>query len=262
MKLISFFYTLIIFFSFKSIISENCKMKNYKFFLLPLYDESIKMYSGLKKFNYMLILKTEPKGTDKYHLVLNVTFPVNVVIDLSDEILYNFISLEKFCLLDLTKEKGRYVNIYGTISDINTNNAILDKIWIKVENVLLFKNLEYDRKLVYYLLTNYNENDKPSKRYFLMNKMYADMVQNFQIVSAAINKQRDDINTNYVCKNGELKAENELSIGDEISFIDLSDKLRDDNYYTVFVKNNRYLISRVDNFICLKYSLLNYDESC
>ena len=95
-----------------------------------------------------------------------------------------------------------------------------------------------------------------------MNKMYADMDQNFQIVSAAINKQRDDINTNYVCKNDELKAENELSIGDEISFIDLSDKLRDDNYYTVFVKNNRYLISRVDNFICLKYSLLNYDESC
>ena len=260
MKYIFNFSFLIVIISIKSIISESCQMEVHKFFLLPLTGNSY-YQPGLKKFDYMLILKTEPKGNDKYHLVLNVTFPVNINVDLSTEILYSFISLEKFCLLDLTKNKGRFVNIFGTISDFVTNNKILERIWIKVENILLFKNVENDRKLSFYLLTNYNENDEPYKRYFLMNKMYNGIDQNFQIVSTFISKERD--NSNYICEtNDDLKDENILSIGDEISILDLNDKLRDDFTYDAFANNNRYKLTQVHNFICLKYQLQNYDELC
>lgn len=262
MKLISPFFILIIFLSIKSIHNENCEMQTHKFFLLPIVEEKKPNYLGLKKFDYMLILKTEPKGNDCYHLVLNVTFPVNVVIDLSDEILYNFISLEKFCLLDLTKQKGRYVNIFGTISDYSTNNKILENVWIKVENVLLFKNIENDKKSSFYLLTNYNEYDKKSKRYFLMNKMYNNINQNFQIASVSISKERDNIKDNYECKSNELSQENELSIGDEISILNYNERLREDFTYDAYIKNTKYLLTQVDNFICIKYRLQSYDEQC
>ena len=260
MKFNTTFFILIIFLLFNSINTENCEMITHKFFLLPLTSDSPNQ-PGLKKYDYMLILKTEPKGIDKYHLVLNVTFPVNINVDLSTEIIYSFISLEKFCLLDLTKEKGRFVNIFGTLSDSVTNNKILERVWIKVENVLLFKNVENDRKLSFYLLTNYYENDKKSKRIFLMNKMYNGVNQNFQIVSSIISKENE--NSDFECKNNEnLKDELILSIGDEIVIMNLNDILRDDFKYDAFIKNQRYILSQVDNFICLKYQLQNYEELC
>lgn len=259
MKYISNYFFLIIFLSLKSINGENCQMEIHKFFLLPLAKDSIpNAQAGLKRYDYMLILKTEPRGNDKYHLVLNVTFPININIDLSSEILYSFISIEKFCLLDLTKEKGRFINIFGTISDSVTDNKILERIWIKVENVLLFKIVENDRKLNFYLLTNYNKEDKDGKRYFLMNKMYNGIDQNFQIVSTRIRREKEF--PNYECKtDDDLKDENDLSIGDEISILEINDKLRDGFSYTAFAKNNKYSLSQVDNFICIKYQLQKYD---
>ena len=260
MKFYKFFFILIIFLLLNSINTENCEMITHKFFLLPLTSDSPNQ-PGLKKYDYMLILKTEPKGNDKYHLVLNVTFPVNINVDLSTEIIYTFISLEKFCLLDLIKEKGRFVNIFGNLSDSERKNNILERIWIKVENVILFKNVENDRKQSFYLLTNYYEGDKKNKRYFLMNKMFNGVRQNFQIVSTLIYKENE--NSNYECKNNEdLKDELILSIGDEITIHNLNDILRDDFTYNAFVNNNRYILSQVDNFICLKYQLQNYDEFC
>ena len=259
MKLISIISILIIFLSLKSTISENCQMQIHKFFLLPLKKEYETKEFGLEKYNYMLILKTEPKGNDHYHLVLNVTFPINVNIDLSNEIIYSFISLEKFCLLDLTKEKGRYVNIFGTISDSVTKNKILERIYIKIEKVLLFKNVEDDRQTTFYLLTDFNVDDKPEKRYFLMNKMFNGINQNFQISSCFINEEKE--NLNYECKNN-ADSKNILPFGEEISIINLDNKLRDDFTYNAYANNNRYLISLVDNFICIKYQLHNYDELC
>ena len=260
MRLFTIIFSLIIIFPI-SINTQNCEMDFHNFFLIAR-NKNDNTLTGLRKYDYLLILKTEPRGKDKYHLVLNATFPINVNIELSDEILYSFVSLEKFCLLDLTREKGKYVNIFGTISEQMTKNKLLENIWIKVENVLLFRNIENDRNLNFYLLTNFDESNNSYKRYFLMNKMYNDYNQNFQIVSTLIKKDKNqESEKNFVCKS-DLGEEYDLSIGDEISIINLNDKLRDNFKYNAFSKNRRYILSEIQNFICIRYSYNNYDELC
>lgn len=255
------FFILIICLSIK-ISQENCEMEKHKFFLLPLKSEGNDRREGLEKYDYMLILKTTPLGNDKYHLILRVTFPVNLFIDLSDEILYSFDSVEKFCLLDLTKQKGRYVNILGTIYDHLTKNIILEKIWIKVESILLFEEVGTDSRINYYILTNYKESDNELKKYFLMKKMYRGIHQNFQIVSTYMKreKQQQKANANFYCENS--GEENDLSIGDEISILEFEDKLRENLKYNAFAKDKQFVLSNVHNFICIKYELQNYEELC
>ena len=263
MTFISKFLILIICLSIK-ISKENCEMEKHKFFLLPLKSEGNDRKEGLEKYDYMLILKTTPLENDKYHLILNVTFPVNLFIDLSDEILYGFDSVEKYCLLDLAKQKGRYVNILGTIYDHLTKNIILEKIWIKVENILLFGEVGtgVDSRINHYILTNFKESDNESKKYFLMKKMYGGIHQNFQIVSTQMKreKQQQKANSNYFCENS--GEENDLSIGDEISILEFDDKLRDNLKYNAFAKDKQFVLTNVHNFICVKYELQNYEELC
>ena len=130
------------------------------------------------------------------------------------------------------------------MSDSVTNNKILERVWIKVENVLLFKTVENDRKLSFYLLTNYYENDKKSKRIFLMNKMYNGVNQNFQIVSSIISKENE--NSDFECKNNEnLKDELILSIGDEIVIMNLNDILRDDFKYDALLSCSLSIVGKV-----------------
>jgi hypothetical protein len=235
-------------------------MEKHKFFLLPLKSEGNDRKEGLEKYDYMLILKTTPLENDKYHLILNVTFPVNLFIDLSDEILYSFDSVEKFCLLDLAKQKGRYVNILGTIYDHLTKNIILEKIWIKVENILLFGEVGtgVDSRINYYILTNFKESDNESKKYFLMKKMYSGIHQNFQIVSASMKRESQQKNAkdNFYCENNLKEKENDLNIGDEISIIGFDDKLRETSRYDAFTKDKKFILSDVHNFICIKYELM------
>ena len=92
-----------------------------------------------------------------------------------------------------------------------------------------------------------------------MNKMFNGINQNFQISSCFINEEKE--NLNYECKNN-ADSKNILPFGEEISIINLDNKLRDDFTYNAYANNNRYLISLVDNFICIKYQLHNYDELC
>ena len=262
MNFIFIFFSLILLFS-KPIKTEKCEMTYHNFFLLPTKNEDRSNMKGLIKYDYLLILKTEPLGNDKYHLILNVSFPVNVNIDLSDEILYSFVSLEKFCLRDVTKEKGRYVNILGTISDHLTKNKILENIWIKIDKVLMFNELDNERKLNYYLLTNYKDTDKENKKYFLMKKMYNGNNQIFQIVRTLIRKEKEKqiTNDNFECKN-ELKENIELNFGDEISILATDYKLRENFDYNAYAKDNKYILKEINNFICLNYKFDNYEDSC
>ena len=247
----------------KPIKTDKCEMIYHNFFLLPINNIDRSYMQGLIKNDYLLILKTEPLGIDRYHLILNVSFPVNVNIDLSVEILYNFESLEKFCLRDVTKKKGRYVNILGTISEHATKNKILENIWIKIDKVLMFNELDNERKLNYYLLTNYKETDKEYKKYFLMKKMYKGNDQIFQIVNTLIikEKEKQSTNDNFECKN-ELKEEMGLNFGDEISILGTEFKLRENFIYNAYAKDNKYKLSEIQNFICLNYKFDNYEESC
>ena len=89
MKIFSILLLLIILIHLSYSYNE-CEILIHNFFLLPtekVVKPVNKTLSGLSKYDYILILKTEPKGKDKYILVLNVTFPININIELSDEII-------------------------------------------------------------------------------------------------------------------------------------------------------------------------------
>ena len=251
---------------FKSIYNDNCEMKTHHFYLLPIekdyYNKTIQL-RGLEKYDYILILKSEPRNVDKYHIVLNVSFPINVNIELSNEIIYDFISIEKFCINDFEVE-GRYINILGTLYEYSTQNKILEKIWIKVEKILLYKEIDSNKNKIFYLLTNYSQYDKINKEYILMKKMTNEITQNFQIASVSFTKKDIQFSNNYVCE-AEENYKNELSIGDELTiFMKLDeDKLRDNFDYAIYDKNQKkYEIGNVKNLLCITYNNNKYDKKC
>ena len=247
------------------IYSKNCDMKIHNFFLLPLekYNNTGNLV-GLKKYDYMLILKPEPLSeNENLHLVLNISFPININIDLSNEIIYSFSSLEKFCIEDvLKKDKGKYENLVGTLSEYSTENLILERIWIKVENMLFIEEISEKRpeKNIFYLLTNYTGLIADiNKNYILMKKMTKSIQsQYFQIVSVNIKKEGQKLN-NYFCENNP-NAVYELSIGNELSTLINDEKLRENNHYNVFSGGKNYILSNVHNFVCLIYSGNKYEE--
>lgn len=262
----SFLNLLLLIITIKSIYNDNCVMKTHNFYLLPIekdyYNNTIQLI-GLEKYDYILILKSEPRNVDKYHIVLNVSFPININIELSNEIIYDFISIEKFCINDFETE-GRYINILGTLYEYSTKNKILEKIWIKVEKILLYKEIESSKNKIFYLLTDYNQNDKVNKEYILMKKMSNEMTQNFQIVSASFLKDNIQLENNYVCE-AEQNIKNELSIGDELTiFMKLDkDQLRDNFDYTIYDKNQKkYQIGNVKNLLCITYNTNQYNDKC
>lgn len=262
-SLLQFF--LLLTYLIRFIFNKNCDMKIHNFFLLPLEKYNIsENLIGLKKYDYMLILKPQPSSeSENLHLVLNISFPININIDLSNEIIYSFVSLEKFCLEDiLKKDKGKYENLVGTLSEYNTENLILERIWIKVENILFNEEISEKRqeKNMFYLLTNYTGiNTDINKKCILMKKMTKTILpQFFQIVSANILKERPKLN-NYFCENSP-NVENELSIGDELLTLSNDEKLRENNSCNVFSREKNYILSNVHNFICLIYSENKYSE--
>ena len=255
-------YILLIFL-FKNVYNRNCEMKTHNFFLLPInktnYNESLDL-KGLEKFDYMLILKTEPRNDDNYHVVLNVTFPINVNIDLSSEIIYKFVSREKFCISDLRARK--YINIYGELSEYDTENKIFQHIWVKIESIMLDKEVEFIKNQNYYLLKNFSLNDNKNEKYILMKKISHEEKQTFQIIYASITPDNSVMDQNYLCE-VDSELENELSIGDEITTWIGVDRIRDSNVYDVVDKNKKkYILANVQNLVCIYYSLDNYDNKC
>ena len=257
-------YILLLIFLFKPIYNGNCKMKTHDFFLLPINkennEESSKL-TGLAKFDYMLILKTEPRNDDNYHLVLNVTFPININIDISGEIIYEFESLEKFCISDIRARK--YINIFGDLSEYETENTILQRIWIKIESILMDKEVEKIRNQNFYLLTNYSLTDNKDKKYILMKKISYEPQQTFQILYVSIHQQNLLMdNNNYVCEDYS-GPRNELSIGDELTTLIRVDRIRESSDYNVFDQSRKkYLLSNVQNLVCIYYTLTQFDEKC
>lgn len=261
-------YFLLLIFLFKPIYNENCKMRYHQFFLLPLEkektDESLNL-KGLEKFNYILILKTEPRNDDddNYHLVLNVTFPININIDLSEEIMYNFTSLEKFCLSDLRSRK--YINIVGKLSEYETENTILNRIWIKSEDIILDQEVNKNKNQNFYVLNIVKKIDNEGKsfqKFLLMKKISADTkIQYFQIIYSSITKKNTDEN-NYLCE-VDPNDVNELSIGDELTILAGEERLRDNSSCEVYDANKKkYHLLNVQNLVCLTYKINEPDQKC
>jgi hypothetical protein len=268
MRILSLFQSLLIIFLLKPIYNNsNCEMQTHNFYLIPLEkkDNDTSNFEGLKKYDYMLILKTDPRNIDCYHMVFNVTFPINVNIDLSNKIIYDFISLKRFCINDLVQEdKGRYVNILGNLLEYDTKKQILGMIWIKIEKVLLYKEIEGNNKnMIYYLLKKVSEYDKENNEYILMRKMSKDINQNFQIIIANITKDKDSSSyNNYVCASDPIDK-NDIQIGNEFTTYEADDyKLRENFFYNFFYQNIKYGFTVRKNLVCISYFMGKYEGTC
>jgi len=249
--------------------SENCLMKRHNFYLIALpKEEPSEKLSGLYKYDYNLILETDPLNQDdNYHMMFSVSFPINVNIELSPEIIYKFESKRRFCIRDLIREKnGRQNNINGKLSEYNSEIQILQNIWIKIEKVLLFKEMElYERKNKFFLLTNLNEKDINQKKYIFMKKM-SKSVENqfFQIIRVNLNNKLEGED----CKNEENQSV--LKIGTEFTVQEINSgddsMLREGITYETFASDEAevksYRFENIENLVCLNYIDQKYEYKC
>ena len=249
---------------------ENCLMKKHNFYLIALSKEGqSENLSGLNKYDYNLILETDPLSeNDNYHMMFSVSFPININIELSQEIIYKFESKRRFCIRDLIREKnGRLNNINGKLSEYNSEIQILQNIWIKIEKVLLFKEMElYERKNKFFLLTNLNENEISKKKYIFMKKM-SKTVENqfFQIIRVNINNKLEGQD----CKNEENQIV--LKIGTEFTVQEINSgddsMLREGKTYETFASSDEtevksYRFENIENLVCLNYIDKKYEYKC
>ena len=249
---------------FLSCSCENCLITNHNFYLIPLIKKNIvENLKGLHKNDYYLILKTEPLSkSDNYFIMFEITFPINVNIELSTEIIYKFESIKKFCLLDLNKTSvGRQSNIQGRLSEYNTEIQILESIWIKIEKVLLIEKVGFELFNKYILLTEFKESDE-NKKYILMKKMSNSInKQFFQIIRVIINKKSANIDC--------LNDENNLPIGTEFTIKEVNkgddSMLREGFNYLAYIGDDdtdNYIFNNVENLICLFYEMLTFGNKC
>ena len=265
---IKYMIFILLFFNY-SCDSENCLMKRHNFYLIALpKEEHSEKLSGLYKYDYNLILETDPLSeNDNYHMMFSVSFPINVNIELSPEIIYKFESKRRFCIRDLIREKnGRQNNINGKLSEYNSEIQILQNIWIKIEKVLLFKEMElYERKNKFFLLTNLNEKDINQKKYIFMKKM-SKSVENqfFQIIRVNLNNKLEGED----CKNEENQSV--LKIGTEFTVQEINSgddsMLREGITYETFASDEAevksYRFENIENLVCLNYIDQKYEYKC
>ena len=261
--------TYLLFFLFLSYSCQNCLIKAHNFYLIPIVKEGENADNsyGLHKYIYNLILETDPLSqNDNFIMMFLITFPINVNIELSPEIIYKFESTNKFCLNDLVKEsKGRQTNIQGKLSEYNSEIQILEKIWIKIEKVLLLKTITpQESKNNYFLLTELYEKEK-DKKYLLMKKMSnSKEKQFFQIIRINI-----DI-IPRLSKKDCLNEEIHLSIGTEFTIQKINQgddsMLREGINYEAYsledTEFNIYSFKNIENLICLIYENNNYTNKC
>ena len=248
---------------------QKCLMKRHNFYLIALTKgENSEKLSGLNKYDYNLILETDPLSqNDNYHMMLSVSFPINVNIELSSEIIYKFESKRRFCIKDLIKEKdGRQNNIDGKLSEYNSEIQILQHIWIKIEKVLLFKEMElFERKNKFFLLTDLNDKEINKKKYFFMKKM-SKSVENqfFQIIRVNLNNKLEGED----CKNEENQSV--LKIGTEFTVNEINSgddsMLREGKTYETFASDETevksYRFENIENLVCLNYIEQKYEYKC
>ena len=258
-------YIIFHFFIF-SISCQNCLMKEHNFYLIPLIKgNKIDNLYGLHKYDYYLILKTDPlneNNNDNYHMVFLISFPININIELSTEIIYKFESTRKFCIKDLIKSSaGKQSNIQGKISEYNSGFQILEAIWIKVEKILLYKEvLSYERQTKFFLLTEFYEKEKNKKKYLLMKKMSNSVSkQIFQIIRVNIDSELES--------NECLNEEEYIKIGTEFTIQHINSgedsMLREGLTYETFTSDKVYkIIYNIENLICLIYENKLYNDKC
>ena len=227
-------------------------LQKITFYLIALRKNGYPSNSvGLNKYDYYLILQTNPyNNNDIYHLEFQITFPININIELSPEILYKFFATKKFCINDIIS--GRQTNLVGKIIEVNSGMDILTKVWMKIEKNILFKEINFnERKKIFYYLGESNQ------KYLFLKKMSKDIInQSFQIVRLSLRGGNDD----------DLKK---LKIGTEFTIQDsgLDDfNLREGLVYEVFAfdgdERQNFQFDNIENLICFYYKGKYYDKKC
>lgn len=268
---------------YTTIISQECPMKKHKFYLLPIpkienENENVtnitdvtnntinnqKNLTGLYQNDYILILETDPLGDDKYEMILKVSFPININIELSTDIIYTFESKKRFCVTDLIvkESKGKLNNILGKLSEYNTENQILENVWVKVEDILYNETVgnEIGNKNNFYLLTGFKESNQKNK-YILKKKMNSKS-EYFQIVRAKITEKDLYESENNTLTIGTVFTVKSLNDQDSDDTPVLRDKINYDGFTSVGTTQKNYNLEEIENFICLVYDMKTYTEKC
>ena len=231
-------------------ISEICKFVEHNFYLIAL-KRNTNENTGLNKYNYSLILESNPfDENDNYNLVFSITFPININIELSPEIVYKFFSLKKFCIKDIINKTQE--NIVGKIIEYNSGIQILEKVYIKILDINLYQETkDNDRKKIYYFL---GENlIKTNKKYLFLKRTNQNYFKfSYQIVRVSITNELKDMN-----------------IGTEFTVQDPTNNdfiLREGITYETFAfdgtDRQTYTFEKIENLICLNYQGKKYLGKC
>ena len=243
------FLKFVLLFSFIQLyLFHECKLVEHNFYLMALKkntkEQNHKDLVGLNKYEYSLVLDSNPYNeNDNYQMIISVSFPVNINIELSPEIIYELFSSKKFCIKDLNNDKQ--TNIIGKLIEYSSKIKILETIWMKIEEVLFFEEINsIDRKKVYYYL---GENDiKKEKKYLFMKKMNKnELNQYYQIIRVVIKDENDQL------KNIKIKTEFSVINTDD-------DVLRDGFTYEVFASDEdgnklSFHFEKTENLLCYVY---------
>ena len=237
---------------FQRYLFEICKIVDHNFYLIALKkneNESI----GLNKYNYSLILESNPfSENDNYHLIFSVTFPVNINIELSPEIVYKFSSSKKFCIKDLIDKTQE--NIVGKLIEYNSGIQILKNVWIKILDINLYQQSNDNEKSRSYYFFEKNTVKYTEKYLFLKKTTRNNFKHYYQIVRLNINS-KDEFLQNL--KNG-TEFTVQFPSNDEI--------LRKDLTYKTFASDGttmkNYEFIEIENLVCLYFQGKDLKGKC
>ena len=248
-----FFSKFILFLSLIQIykLSDICKFADHNFYLLPINKTygggSITEIKGLNKYDYYLILESNPFDEDnEYQYIFNVSFPVNVNIDLNLDMLYKFYSSRKFCINDVVE--GKQENIVGKLYEYNSEIKIFERIWMKNEEVFFKENIEgYGEKNYYYMGKNNN-------KHLLLKKVNRGKSYN-QLVRIDITPLSSD----------SQKYLEQIEIGNIFSVITDENIMREGNSFSAIKhddSNTNFTFTNIENLICYYYESKTVRGKC
>ena len=243
-------------------LDNSCKPGIHQMFVIINQINDNKNRIGLSKFNYLFILLSTPEEPTDIHIMFKGKFPVNVNIDLYEELVYNFIPKNPFCLTDLINERQGI--ILGDLYQYKPKNLILNGIYIEIEEIIMKYPIDnVDLSNEFFLLNNYKP---PSQKIFLLKKINKKGNQFFQIVN--VNMKESKFNQIY-CNNEDYDSNYNLTIGTIIEiksqYIDNNYIMKEDSIYNGGVLlpiYRNYLLNDVQSFVCLLYNGNEYNEEC
>ena len=241
--------------------ADTCQKGTHK--MLVVLNPNLKPNAkGLSKFDYNFILYPKLDLIDNRHLLISGTFPINVNIDLSDDIIYIFESKYDYCLNDLIK--GRLVTLLGNLIEYKSGSLILTGIWMQFGELLMNKPMITDASsdsLIFYLMSDYNDN---KKNVILMTKIFDSWNKMaFQVIKARMLEKK---NNKLVFYSGSPNDSIVLPIGTELKIQNEEKFLRDTTTYTANTVESgvtyNFNIDSITNYMCMKIENRKYTNKC